>query len=89
MARILCVLPDGPGDAPTIQTGIDSLSVGDTVLVASEGYSDFTHTDPYGERAWIIMLEGVCLRSESGDPSCVTIEAEEQTNRGGVKAMLR
>lgn len=38
-ARTWYVLPDGSGDAPTIQAAIDSSSTGDTILVAPGFYS--------------------------------------------------
>ncbi len=68
-ARIWYILPDGSGDAPTIQAGIDSAAAGDTVLVGCGTYIEHDIT---------ITTGGLVVRSESGHPDCATIDAELQ-----------
>jgi len=54
-------------ECPTIQAGVDSAATGDTVLVACGTYT---------EGAAIHIDSGICLRSETGSPDCVTIDGE-------------
>lgn len=64
---------DVPGDAPTIQAGIDLASVGDTVLVAPGTYTGD------GNRDIDFHGKDVVLLSEAG-PEATTIDAEGTTS---------
>jgi len=55
-----------PSDQPDIQTGIDSATVGDVVMIECGTY--YEHD--------ITMKSGVWLRSEYNQPGCVTIDAQ-------------
>ena len=65
LSRTWHILPDGSGDAPTIRAGVDSAAVGDTLEIACGTY--YEHH--------IVVKSGLVLRSETGQPECVTIDA--------------
>jgi hypothetical protein len=67
-----------PGDAPTIQAGIDSASVGDTVLVASGRYAgpDNTNLD-FGGKDLVLL-------SEAG-ATATFIDCENESNTRGLR----
>ena len=69
-ARTWYILPDGSGDAPTIQAGIDSASDGDEVVLADGIFTGNGNRD--------IHYNGktITVRSESGDPSLCVINCE-------------
>jgi len=70
-ARTWYVTPEGTGDAPTIQAGIDSASAGDEVVLA-----DGTFTGP-GNRDIEYFGKAITVRSESGDPDLCIVDCEE------------
>jgi hypothetical protein len=69
-AHVWYITPDGLGDAPSVQAGIDSAAVGDTVLLA-----DGTYTGA-GNRNIGYRGKSLTVVSESGDPTLCTIDCE-------------
>lgn len=70
LARTWHILPDGTGDAPTIQAAMDSSAAADTVSLACGNYFEYA----------IEIRPGVTLRSESGTAGCVTIDAQDHAH---------
>ncbi len=66
--HILATTWNVPGDALTIQAGIEAAALGDTVLVACGTYLEYD----------LVMKAGVVLRGESDDAACVIIDAQGQ-----------
>jgi hypothetical protein len=67
---------DGSGDATTIQGGLDLAAPGDTVLVGCGTYTDCTQMAIDATPACFVLPTSVMLRSESGDPDCVIVDAQ-------------
>lgn len=64
-ATRIVVDPGGGGDAVTIEAGLALTAYGDTVEVACGTYLEHD----------LVLGDGVVLRSVTGDPDCVTIDA--------------
>ncbi len=64
-ARTWIVDPSGTGDATTVQEGVNLAIEGDTVCVSCGLYWEHD----------VVVRSGIVLRTETGDPSCATIDA--------------
>ncbi len=67
-ARTWYVKPDGSGDAPTVQAGIDSAAAADTVVLACGTYFERN----------LVMKSHVSLIGETPEAPCVTLDAQDQ-----------
>lgn len=68
LARTWYIAPDGTGDAPTIQAGIDSASAADEVVLADGIYTGAGNRDVY--------TNGIAVRSESGNRDACVIDCQ-------------
>ena len=70
IARTWYIAPNGTGDAPNIQAGIDSATAGDTVLVSCGIYYE----------SGIHMRSGVVLLGDTTEGDSAIIDAQERFN---------
>jgi hypothetical protein len=70
MAATWYVKPDGTGDVPTIQAGVDSVAPGDTVLLASGVFAGD------GNINVVVPPKDFLMASETGDPGDCIIDCE-------------
>ncbi len=69
-SRSWYIVPNGTGDAPTIQAGIDSAVVGDTVLLADGTFTGI------GNRDIDFLGKSITVRSESGNPENCIVDCD-------------
>jgi hypothetical protein len=83
LSRTWYVRPDGSGDAPTIFAAIDSAAAGDIIEMACG-----TYVESRNYSTLLMPRSGVTFRSETGDPSCVVIDAQHPNDMGCVFFIL-
>ena len=69
-ARTWNILPDGSGDAPTVQAAIDSADNGDVIELADGIYTGDGNRDLNNSEKWFL------LRSQSGNPEACIIDCQ-------------
>ncbi len=73
-ARTWLVEPGGSGDAPTISAAIDSSAAGDVIELACGTYIEWG----------LVVKSGITIRSETGQPDCVTIDGNQPNGFGSI-----
>jgi hypothetical protein len=74
------IRPDGSGDFPTIQAGVDAAASGDVLVLASGTFSG------PGNRDVDLLGKTLVIRSQSGDPSSCVIDCSAES--GAHRAFL-
>jgi hypothetical protein len=82
-ARVWLVKPDGTGSAPTIQAGIDSAGVGDTILAAPGTYRGDGNRDIDFRGKAVLLISQRSFDSATTDSSVIDCEGTYETQHRG------